>query len=321
MKKNWSEKKVKLKLQEASLVIVLASLFWVFPAWAKTPVSLTVSPLSYDLAINPGEEKKAVVSVGNNSDQPIEVKVEFSDFFVGEDGSYVFPSEEDKAAIEKYKLFFMKNWFQTDKESFVLPKGGSENVEIRVKVPEKATLGGHYGAVFFRTNCQLEEDTAVVSSDKSKVCVSARPGVLFLIQVGGEAVKSGELKKMEIPKISFADKENLEIEIQNTGNTHFKPEGTILAKNLAGRVVFQMDIKDRTLLPGLSRSFSGALERKDWAGIYRVSGLVKDGNGKEMKFQKWTFLVPWKEWLAIFGLLSLGIWFWRNFKVKKKKAK
>ena len=89
------------------------------------------------------------------------------------------------------------------------------------------------------------------------------------------------------------------MELENTGNTHFKPEGVISAKNLTGKEIFRVDIKDKTVLPGMSRSFSGILERKDFLGIYKIFGSIKDGNGKEIKFQKWTFLVPWKEILVI----------------------
>ena len=132
------------------------------------------------------------------------MSVEFSDFFVDENGEYIFPGEKDRPALEKYKLFSMRDWIRTDKTNFSLNKGQNQEIDFSIKVPAEANLGGHYGAVFFRTSCQLEEDKAVVSTDKSEVCVSARPGVLFLVQVGGEAVKSGRLKKAEIPRIIFS---------------------------------------------------------------------------------------------------------------------
>ena len=271
------------------------------------------------MPINPGEEKSSKIYVENISEEALDINVEFSDFFLDDDGKYIFPSDEDHSARERYKLFFMKDWLQASKTNFSLNKDQNEVVDISVAVPQEANLGGHYGAVFFRTNCRLEEDKAVVSTDKSRVCVSARPGVLFLIQVEGEAVKSGKLKKAEIPRISFADKENLKIELENTGNSHFKPEGTVLAKSLAGQEIFRLDIKDKTLLPKTSRSFAGVLEKRDLFGVYKILGSVKDGDGKEIQFSKWIFLVPWREILVILALAGFWWWFLEKFRVSKKK--
>lgn len=285
----------------------------------QNKISLRVSPLYYDLTVNPGEEKSGKLLVENVSEQNIDISVEFSDFFVDESGKYVFPEKGDQMAFEKYRLFSMRDWFRVRKSSFALGKGRGETVDFTIAVPADANLGGHYGAVFFRTNCRLEEDKAVVSTDKSQVCVSGRPGVLFLVQAGGEVQKSARLKKADIPGISFADAENLKIELENTGNTHFKPEGEVVAKNLAGKEIFRLDVKDKTILPGVSRDFSGKLERKDFWGIYKILGSVRDGDGREIKFSRWTFLVPWREILVLAGLVLAWIWFLRKFRLSKKK--
>jgi hypothetical protein len=285
---------------------------------AAEKISLRVSPVSFDLTISPDEEKSSQLILENTSDQDLEINVEFSDFFMDENSQYIFPSGEDQVMSEKYGLFSMQNWFRVDKPVFTVKKGQKEIIDVAISVPEKASLGGHYGAVFFRTNCQSEEDKAVISTDKSKVCVSARPGVLFLVQVGGEAVKSGKLKKAEIPGISFSDKENLKIELENTGNTHFKPKGEIIGKNIIGKEIFRTDIKDKTLLPGTSRDFSQILEKKDFLGVYNIIGTIKDGDGKEAKFSRWTFLAPWKEFLAIIALILGSVWFLKRFKIKKR---
>lgn len=302
--------------------LMIMSLIWIVqscPVFAAGKVSLRVAPLAYDLVISPGEQKSGQIFIENISDQDLEISTEFSDFFIDEDGNYLFPGEKDGPATEKYKLFSMRDWIRADKNNFALNKAKSEVINYTIQVPVDANLGGHYGAVFFRSSCQLDGNQAVVSTDKSRVCVSARPGVLFLVQAGGEAQKSGKLKRAEIPGISFRNKETLNIELENTGNVHFKPEGEILAKNLFGKEVFQLDIKDKTLLPGTSRQFSGTVERKDFLGVYRIIGSVRDGDGNEMRLKKWIFLVPWKEFLAILALVAVWIWFLRKYRVSKKK--
>jgi len=288
---------------------------------AEEKVSLRVSPLAFDWTMNPGEEKTGSIQIENLSETDIEINVESADFFMDDGGSYFFPGESGSANTDKHKNFFMKEWIQAEEKNFLLPAGESALKNFSVRVPENAVLGGHYGAVFFRTSCVLKKDPNVVSSDQSSVCVSARPGVLLLTQIGGDARKNGKLKKAEIPTISFRDKENFNVEFSNDGNTHFRPEGSVTAKSITGAEFNLIDIKDKTILPGASRSFAGELNKKDFFGIYKIKGGIKDGEGKEMKFEKWTFLIPWKEILAIVGLVVFWWWFLKKFKVSKKKTR
>jgi hypothetical protein len=287
-------------------------------ARAEGPVSISVSPLYYDLEISPGEEKTGTIFVGNGSEQALDVSAEFSDFFIDDAGNYIFP-EGRNVRNENLRPYLMENWLSVDKPEFRLDKGQNESVQYKVSVPSDANLGGHYGVIFFKTRCSLEEDKNVVYTDKSAICLSGRAGVLFLVQVGGGAVKKGEIKKLTLPRISFSDKSSLSVEIANVGNTHFKPEGSVVVKDLFGREQGRMEIKDKTLLPTLSRTFSAELSRKDFFGVYKVSGGIRDGDGREMRFSKRVFLVPWKELLAILALAGVWWWFLKKFKISRRK--
>ncbi len=307
-----------IHIVQIGLIFSISLFFPYLFSRAEGPVSLTVSPLYYDLGVNPGEEKTGKISIGNNSDQNIDIGVEFSDFFMDDAEGYIFP-ERKEIANENLKPFLMSKWLSVDKPDFSLEKGKNETIEYTIKVPQDANLGGHYGAIFFRAQCKVEKDENVVFSDKSSICVSGRAGVLFLVQVGGEAVKKGVLKKVEVPKITFSDKSKLNIEIENEGNSHFKPEGEVLVKNIFGKEISRLEIKDKTILPTTSRIFSKDLQRKDFLGLYRLSGSIKDGEGRDMKFQKTIFLVPWKELLAIIALIGVWIWFLSKFRISRKK--
>jgi hypothetical protein len=286
---------------------------------AESPVSLSVSPLFYDLQVNPGENKEGEIRVKNNSENRVDIKTEFSDFFIDDVGDYIF-SEGKEIANENLKPFLMGSWLSADKADFGLEGGQSEVVKYRIEVPADANLGGHYGAIFFTTSCDQKKDENVAYTDKSNVCVSGRVGVLFLVQAGGEAVKKGIIKNVALPKISFDDKARMGIEIANLGNTHFKPQGEIVVKNIFGQEISRLEIKDRTLLPTTSRVFSEELQRKDFLGLYRVSGDIKDGDGHDMQFQKSFFLVPWKEILVVFGLIAAWIWFLKKFKISLRRG-
>ncbi|MFA5871984.1 MAG: DUF916 domain-containing protein [Parcubacteria group bacterium] len=306
-------------LKKIRTMIAVVSFFVAFSiANAAGPLSLGISPLSYDLKVDPGEEKTGKLYIENTSDEDIDVTAEFSNFFVDDSGKYIFSGERD-IKNENLKPYLMNNWMSVNENNFTLRKGENRVVDYKISIPDDAILGGHYGVIFFRTACEIENDKAAVSTDNSSICVSGRVGTLFLVQVGGEAVKKGILKKIDVPKLSLENSAKLAIEIGNDGNTHFQPEGEIITKNLFGQELSRMEIKDKTILPTMSRTFSENLARMDFFGFYKIQGLIKDGDGNEMKFNKYIFMPPWKEAITTALIVGALIWFFNKFKIKKIK--
>lgn len=281
-------------------------------------IALRISPLSYDLKINPGEEKTGKLYIENTSEADIDVQAEFSNFFVDDGGDYIFSGEKE-VANENLKPYLMSNWFSLSENNFALSKGENKVIDYKINVPREANLGGHYGVIFFRTVCQAANDKAVVSSDKSSVCVSGRVGTLFLVQVGGDATRKGILGKVYMPKLSLQDKINFSLAIENVGNTHFRPEGEIVSKNIFGQDISKVEIKDKTILPTTKRIFAGRFSRQDLLGIYKIQGTIKDGDGNEMKFSRYVFMPPWKEILIVMIFASAIIWFSKKYKINKIK--
>jgi hypothetical protein len=317
-----TKKRNKIRNNIFLLLLLFVADIFCFSGQAKADggsvIALRISPPSYDLKINPGEEKTGKLYIENTSETDIEVQAEFSNFFVDDEGDYIFSGDKE-ITNENLKPYLMSNWFSLSENNFTLSRGGSKTVEYRVRVPREANLGGHYGAIFFRSVCKTPDDKAVVSSDKSSVCVSGRVGTLFLVQAGGEAARKGILKKIDVPKLSLDEKINFSVEIENAGNTHFRPEGEIVSTNLFGQELSKIEIKDKTILPTMSRTFPGSFHRQDLFGIYKIQCSIKDGDGNEMKFRRYVFMPPWKEISITIFVVGIVIWFSRKFKIKKIK--
>jgi len=277
-------------------------------AYAEASISLRVAPLHYDLAINPGEMTEVDAYIENISAETVNLETESSDFFVDDAGGYIFSGEKE-ISNENLRPYLAKDWLSVEQKDLTLAAGEGKVLKLKISVPQNAILGGHYGAVFFRTKCDLPADPAVVSTDKSSVCVSGRVGVLFLIQVGGEAVKKESLKIIDLPKFSLKGKTSFSVEIENEGNTHFRPDGQIVITNIFDQEISKMKIKDKTILPTMSRKFSEDLTRKDLFGFYKIRGSVKDGDGNEMKFSRHILMPPWKEMLSTIIAAGLFVWF------------
>ena len=110
------------------------------------PIALRISPLSYDLQINPGEEKSGKIYIENTSDAEIEVQAEFSDFFVDDAGGYIF-SDEKEVANENLKPYLMRSWFALNENNFTLGEKENKTVGYEIRAPGDASLGGHYGVI------------------------------------------------------------------------------------------------------------------------------------------------------------------------------
>ena len=283
---------------------------------AADAVSLKVAPLFFDLKIDPGGQKTGQIYVENNSANDTDVTVSFSDFFIDSSGNYIF-SDEKTVANPELQPYVMRDWFATDSPQFHLAKGEGRLVKYTLNVPQDANLGGHYGAIFFKTSCQPIMDKNVIYSDKSSVCVSGRVGTLFLLTVGGNASRKAVIEQINVPRLTLSDKADLAVDIKNTGNTHFMPSGTIDVKSLTGNEILKLDVKDKTLLPNENYAIAGQILRRDGLGIYRIDGSIRDGDGTELKFQRWIIMLPWQEIVVLALVLGLLYWFWRRFEVRK----
>jgi hypothetical protein len=80
-----------------------------------------------------------------------------------------------------------------------------------------------------------------------------------------------------------------------------------------------MEIKDKTILPTMSRTFLETLTRKDLLGFYKIQGSIKDGDGTEMKFNRYVLMPPWKQILISILIVGAWIWFLKKFKIRKIK--
>jgi hypothetical protein len=319
MKKIFSE-----KTHTLFFAALIALAVFLFPsnnvAKASSSITLRAAPLSYDLQVNPGQEKSAELYIENMSSDDVGIEVEYSDFFIDDAGRYIF-SDDREIENEEFRRYSLKSWLSVSSESFSLGKNASKKIEFKMNVPNEATLGGHYGAIFFRTFCENQKDKNVVATDKSSVCVSGRVGTLLLVSVGGYPDRRGEIENVKLQKFSSSDQADLNVKIKNTGNTHFKPQGKIVIKNIFGQTVEQVNIADKTLLPMTSFDFASKIARRDIVGLYFIEGDIQDGDGRNMVFKKFIFMPPWRQMLVAIFIFFLLLLIAKKFRIQKKKPK
>jgi hypothetical protein len=147
--------------------------------------------------------------------------------------------------------------------------------DVNLTVPANATSGGYYGVIRFE-NANLART--------GNVGITASTGTLFLITVPGHLTYKLSLTKFAVEQnnqpTSFVTSGKLTAVtiLDNVGNIHVQPFGTIEVKNMFGKVesIIQFNgVNPRTnILPDSIRKYTNTLPNKHWLGHYTVTASI-----------------------------------------------
>ncbi len=193
---------------------------------SREALALTISPPLYELSAKPGQTLRVGMKIFNEdktfqtwyfSTQNFEPK--------GEEGEPVFVGEFNKEGLAE--------WIKTPEKISIAP-GELKKVEFEIKVPNSASPGGYYSAIFLNS-----------SPPGSKgIGVATRIGALVLLRIEGEVIESAKLLafKLQDKKIKDSLPVSFLVRIKNEGTVHIKPAGYITIKNLLGKEVAKVPV-------------------------------------------------------------------------------
>jgi len=281
-----------------------------------------VSPIRFDWDFNAGEERTGVVNLKNySSDISYSVEINAEDFYVTDDTTearFFIPNE--KHPLYAYDVI---NWLELPENLTLAPNEGRD-VFFKVKIPKETPTGGYYGALFFKTNKVLSEET---SKDASRVVVNQRVGVLLVMAVKGASPinLSGKLDGvLSENKIFWDNPAKFSAEIFNSGNLHYQIAGNFKLYKF-GKEISSQEVLPRIVYPNKKRIFEHTWEFSPWAyGRYKVKANFWSEDKQVQLVGVTSFwVIPWKTTVASI-LLLLIIWsiyrfFDKNFEIKKKE--
>ena len=285
---------------------------------------ITISPFKIEQVVQRGEKVSFSVTFTNKSADKKKVKPSTLDFVPSESGDGVpkFLSPTD----EEYPRG-LKTWVQT-KDSFSLEPGEKKEVTFDAKIPLNASVGGHYGAVFFATTNAREQE--------STVGVESSVGCLLLFTVAGEVTRNIQLIDLVVepfnPFMQGAIK--FTTTMINKGNVHEKPRGTIRLTDMFGNTIGEVGVNDQlgNILPDDTRNFIS-----DWVWgrsiVFPPIGLIHANlsidvggmeNGQSLIVEKvfWLFPVQYIATICVLiGFLLIGICYFLRRKKNKRSSK
>ncbi len=296
--------KQRLSRGSALFLALLVTLFSIGPAaYAQTQKSgqgLEISPPTVEVSTDPGKQVTFNIRVSNVTKDPLVVTTTIDDFVAqGEDG-------QAKLLIDSHdpNPYSVKGWGPAP-EKITLIKDEAKTIPIVLTVPKDASPGGHYGVARFTGVPPGLEGTGVG--------LSASIGTLMLVNVSGNAQTSAKFVEFSAnvngKKGTFFEKGPVGFieRIQNTGNVHFKPIGTVRVTDWRGKEVQVLSVNPTggNVLPNSIRKFSQTMDsKKHLFGKYKADANVQYA-GKNLHGVITFWVIPFKTIAIVVAALIL----------------
>lgn len=290
-------------------------------ALAQGGQAFSISPPLLELKADPGQTVTAKIKLTNVSAGELLIKTQLNDFGAkNETGEPNIIFEDDQSSVSHS----LRQWISSP-EPFILDSKETKTLEIPITPPPDAEPGGHYAVVRFTGSApELEE---------SGVALSASIGSLVLLQVSGAVDEKMSLVEFfsgigdgsktgffESGPVTFSQR------IQNEGNVHVKPTGTIEIFNSIGQKIETLRVNGdpndeanpaKSVLPNSIRRFDQTWN-KGW-GFGRYTAQMKLTYGQDNKeiAQTITFwIIPYKLLIGIV-VVGTGLFFGLRYGVRR----
>ncbi len=241
---------------------MVAAVFVLAPLGAS---AFSISPGTADIRVQPGETEKAEITAINGSSETETYYVRAVPFGTREDQMGPLFGIPDTAGVA--------SWVQVPR-TVVVPANGRTAIPADVRVPVGTKPGGYYAAVLVSASPADTVATAGVSS------VQANIAALLFITVGGSGLE--KLALLDVKSEGSALRDGLwgtfSYRLQNQGDVHVIPMGTVRVRDLFGREIASglANGGGLRLMPQNTRTFSGVLPGVKPDGfVQAVQGQLK----------------------------------------------
>jgi len=271
-------------------------------AQSKKAEGITVTPVTDEFTVKPGETVTRTVRVINPTVEVANLYPRVLDFHTNNDkGQPVFYTVKDRSS--RYAL---SEWVTFSKPLIRVAPNEEEKFEVIITAPSDAEPGGHYGAVLFST------EEPKLSSDTTQVGVVGLVGTLLLAQVPGNVTQKMVITDFDAPTVLIQPPAQFSLLFQNMGTVHLKPVGEIKIRNWSGatRTTLRVNEGGGNVLPESQRRFENVWPF-DWKafGKYTASVAVTYGFPEQQAMATRSFFViPLWLIVLILALLLLIVW-------------
>lgn len=246
-----------------------------------------ITPAIIEEGADPGTTKRHEVTINNLSgiDQKYFVYVR-NIVGVKDDNSPVYA--DDDVETSGYE---MSDWIVLDVSEIDIPAHGQARVGFSINVPEGASPGSHFGAIFISLDPPRMRTTgAAVGYDVANI---------ISLRVAGDADIRSNIRQFSTDRYIYGSTDvNFELHIENQGNVLVKPTGPVEITNMFGKQValFTFNESQGAVFPKVVRDYQFNWKGEGFGfGRYeaRVSPLYgEDGNKKTLSSTVSFWVLP-----------------------------
>lgn len=256
--------------------------------------ALTVSPAILEYTLSPGVPivTQLVLENQTNTFVPITAYV-----------ANLTPSET--LAPPAQLGFDASAWFSLSPADFILGPYSDQKITVAIEPPSQVEPGGHYATIYFEP---LLPETISGSAGTTS---HGRVGVLVFLTEPGTMSSHLTLSPLHWPSTHFRGPLELELKLENSGNVHVSPTGSLQASNFFRREAASFSLPPTTILPGSSRPLPLTWDPGWQLGPFQISGSVSYGHPPQtLEIPAQTiWLLPWSLLLTLLILLTSIVWF------------
>lgn len=204
----------------------------------------TLVPPSLEFSVKPGDTVSSTLKLFNETAGTLQLFSSTAAFTAKDTtGTPKFAVDPDSKDLS--------SWVTIATGPFSLQPNERIEVPITIKVPANADPGGHYAAVFFG-------DTPPVI-EGSGVSVQTKIGTLIILTVQGQINEVANLQSFTATGKNVLTRPpvNFKVLVNNQGNVHVRPEGTISIHNMFGgqTATLVLNSSRGAVLPNSTREF------------------------------------------------------------------
>ncbi len=295
------------------LAALIMSVFVVKKAVAQNILPLMVAPVRQEIELSPGDKAYINVKFYNNGETPVTGILRTADFLVNDkEGSPVIIDDLTDAS-PKYSA---STWVTLPSDRITIAAGDKVNVQASITVPDYATPGGRYLAIYFEPGGDIPEFTG---TERAGSGVAARIASLAYIRIAGDIRENALITRFFAPAFFEYGPVRIETEILNRGDYHIRPKAILALTDMFGGLVDQVSLKERNIFPDTSLVYENELGQKWLFGKYKITLMGSYGNGKVLETSAYVWILPWRV-IAIIILAVLILWLLiRRFFIDSKK--
>jgi len=268
-------------------------------AFAQASEGLNIKPAIVEDNVKPGDSYRFSLAITN----------------IGADDRTFYLSTQDIQGLDDNGLpifapqgvatgYELSSWVELPSASITLKAGESTTVALTAHVPNGASPGAHFGAVF------LSDKANQPGANGSGVGFNV--GSIISLTIAGNITNDAKLREFSTGKVVYGVANvDFNTKIENLGNVLVRPHGVISITDMFGRNVANVEVNDSAapVFPGSERIYATTWNSDSFAvGRYEAVGSFSYGDTEKKTISGSTsfWVLPLKP-IAIFLGIIIGI--------------